>query len=557
MRALTRLGGRFAARLGAPLATAATIAVLIATMGYTTAPRGGADVGPAHFLTADRCMACHNSLTTPSGRDASIGFDWRASIMANSSRDPYWQASVRREVLDHPTARAEIQDECSTCHMPMQRFTARAAGGLGLVFDRLPTNQGTDPLDSLSADGVSCTTCHQIQRDRLGEPSSFSGGFVIDTTTPIARRPVFGPYEVDRGHTTVMHSSSSFVPTQSDHIRQSELCATCHTLYTPTLDSAGRRVGTLPEQMPFLEWRHSAYRTEQSCQSCHMPRVVAAGDSVPITAVQGQPRPDVRRHWFPGGNFFMLGMLNRYRTDLAVEALPQELDVAGAQTRELLAQAARVEVRPGPVDAGRLVVDVDVVNLSGHKLPSAYPSRRVWLHVTVRDRSGATVFESGALTPAGRIVGNDNDDDRTKYEPHYREITRPDQVQIFEAIMHDPNGAVTTGLLTAISYAKDNRILPRGFDKATADRDIAVLGDAAGDPGFVGGSSRTRYSIGVARARGPFRVDAELWYQPIAYRWAQNLRLQPAAETNRFVAYYDAMAHGSGIALSRDGITVR
>jgi hypothetical protein len=558
MRALKRLGAPFASRLGAPLATVATMAVLVATMGYGTAPRGGADVGPAHFLTADRCMACHNSLTTPAGRDASIGLDWRASIMANSSRDPYWQASVRREVLDHPTARAEIQDECSTCHMPMERFTARAAGGQGLVFDRLPTKRGTDPLDSLAADGVSCTTCHQIQKERLGDSASFSGGFVIDTTTPVGHRPVFGPYAVDRGHTTVMHSSSGFVPTQSDHIRQSELCATCHTLYTPTLDSAGRRVGTLAEQMPFLEWRHSAYRTERSCQSCHMPLVVAAGDSVPITAVQGPPRPDVRRHWFPGGNFFVLGMLNRYRAALAVEALPQELDAATAQTREVLSQAATVTVKPGPAGAvGRVVADVEVTNLTGHKLPTAYPSRRAWLHVVVRDRSGATVFESGALTPAGRIVGNDNDDDRLRYEPHYREITQPGQVQIYESIMHDPHGAVTTGLLSAIAYVKDNRILPRGFDKATANPDVAVAGDAASDPAFVGGSHRTRYDIDVTRAAGPFRIVAELWYQPIGFRWAQNLRLQPAAETDRFVAYFESMADVSGTVLARDSITVR
>jgi hypothetical protein len=544
-------------RLGAPCAAIATAAVLVATMGYGTAPRGGVAVGPAHFLTADRCMACHNGLTTPSGRDASIGLDWRASMMANSSRDPYWQASVRREVLDHPTARAEIQDECSTCHMPMQRFTARAAGGQGLVFDRLPTTRGTDPLDSLAADGVSCTTCHQIQNERLGDSSSFNGGFVIDTTTPVGRRPVFGPYVVDRGHATVMHSSSSFVPTQGDHIRQSELCATCHTLYTPTLDSTGRRVGTLPEQMPFLEWRHSAYRTERSCQSCHMPLVVANGDGVPITAVQGQPRPEVRRHWFPGGNFFVLGMLNRYRAELAVEALPQELDAVTVQTREILTQAATVTVTPAPAAAGRVVADVEVTNLTGHKLPTAFPSRRAWLHVVVRDRSGATVFESGALTPAGRIVGNDNDDDRTRYEPHYREITRPDQVEIYESIMKDVHGAVTTGLLYGLAYVKDNRILPRGFDKRTADRDIAVAGDAAGDPAFAGGSHRTRYTIDVARAEGPFRIVAELWYQPIGFRWAQNLRLQPAAETDRFVSYFESMAEVSGTVLARDSVTVR
>ncbi|HEY2066364.1 MAG TPA: hypothetical protein VGG84_10435 [Gemmatimonadaceae bacterium] len=544
-------------RLGPPVAAVATMAVLVAAVGYGTAPRSGADVGPAHFLTADRCVSCHSSLTAPSGQDASIGFDWRASIMANSSRDPYWQASVRREVLDHPRSSAEIQDVCSTCHMPMQRFTQHVAGGQGEVFARFPTNHGSDPLDSLSADGVSCTMCHQIAKDRFGDPSSFNGGFSVDTVTSVGRRPIYGPYDVDRGHTTVMHSSTGFVPTQSEHVRQSELCATCHTLYTKTLDSAGNQIGTLPEQMPFQEWRHSAYRARQSCQSCHMPLVVAAGDSVPITAVQGQPRPDVRRHWFPGGNFFMLGMLNRYRAELAVEALPQELDAAAAQTRQLLAQAATVAVSPGPAAPGRVVVDVDVTNLGGHKLPSAYPSRRAWLHVAVRDGSGATVFESGALTPAGRIVGNDNDDDRTKYEPHYREITRPDQVQIYESILEDVHGVVTTGLLSGVAYIKDNRILPRGFDKTTAEPDIAVLGDAARDPAFVGGSHRTRYSIDVARARGPFRISAELWYQPIGYRWAQNLRLQPAAETNRFVAYFESMSQVSAVTLARDSVTVR
>jgi hypothetical protein len=544
-------------RLGPPVAAVATMAVLVAAVGYGTAPRSGADVGPAHFLTADRCVSCHSSLTAPSGQDASIGFDWRASIMANSSRDPYWQASVRREVLDHPRSSAEIQDVCSTCHLPMQRCTQHVAGGQGEVFARFPTNHGSDPLDSLSADGVSCTMCHQIAKDRLGDPSSFNGGFSVDTVTSVGRRPIYGPYDVDRGHTTVMHSSTGFVPTQSEHVRQSELCATCHTLYTKTLDSAGNQIGTLPEQMPFQEWRHSAYRARQSCQSCHMPLVVAAGDSVPITAVQGQPRPDVRRHWFPGGNFFMLGMLNRYRAELAVEALPQELDAAAAQTRQLLAQAATVAVSPGPAAPGRVVVDVDVTNLGGHKLPSAYPSRRAWLHVAVRDGSGATVFESGALTPAGRIVGNDNDDDRTRYEPHYREITRPDQVQIYESILEDVHGVVTTGLLSGVAYIKDNRILPRGFDKTTAEPDIAVLGDAARDPAFVGGSHRTRYSIDVARARGPFRISAELWYQPIGYRWAQNLRLQPAAETNRFVAYFESMSQVSAVTLARDSVTVR
>jgi hypothetical protein len=283
----------------------------------------------------------------------------------------------------------------------------------------------------------------------------------------------------------------------------------------------------------------------------------AAGDSLPITSINGPARPELRRHWFPGGNFFLLGILNRYRAELSVEAQPLDLDEAERRTREILEQAAQVRITPAPSDGGHLAVDVGVTNLTGHKLPTAYPSRRAWLHVVVRDNGGRVVFESGALLPSGRIVGNDNDDDRLKYEPHYREITRADQVQIYETIMTDVYGHVTTGLLFGRRYAKDNRILPRGFDKATADSDVAVVGDAATDPEFASGVARTRYSVDVSRAHGPYRVDAELWYQPIGFRWAQNLRLRPSAEGMRFLRYFDAMANVSAMVLARDSLTLR
>src|SRR5215210_1001371 len=52
----------------------------------------------AHFQTSDRCVACHNGITTRSGEDISIGVNWRTSMMANAGRDPYWMAGVRREM---------------------------------------------------------------------------------------------------------------------------------------------------------------------------------------------------------------------------------------------------------------------------------------------------------------------------------------------------------------------------------------------------------------------------------------------------------------------------
>ena len=529
--------------------------------GNGAAPNAAAPTGiaPQLFVTSDRCMACHNGLTTPSGEDISIGSDWRSSMMANSARDPYWQAAVRREVLDHPTAAGAIQHECAACHMPMARYEAKVGGAQGEVFAHLPIAQAATPQALLAADGASCSMCHQIQSEGLGEEESFTAGFVVDTERPLDRRALFGPFEVDAGRTTIMRSASGFEPLKAPHIQSSELCATCHTLYTHALGPDGEVIGELPEQVPYLEWRHSAYRHDEqrprSCQSCHMPVVE---EETPVTAVLGQPRAAVSRHVFRGGNFFMPRILNRYRGELGVAALPQELDTTSRRTREHLSTAAaRVTVERVAVSGGRLVAEVVLDNLAGHKLPTAYPSRRVWVHFTVRDGEGAPVFESGAFGPDGSIAGNDNDTDPGRYEPHYGEITSPEQVQIYEGILAGPDGEVTTGLITAVDYLKDNRLLPDGFDKTTAEEDIAVRGAAAGDGDFRDGGDRVRYVVEVGDAEGPFEVEAELWYQPIAYRWAQNLRRQPAVETDRFVGYYEEMAEGSAVVLARAGVTVR
>jgi hypothetical protein len=553
--ALTSNAARLAAFAFAPVAAA------IMTLGGAVI-QGADQTRPPHlFKTADDCMACHNSLRAPSGEDVSIGVSWRGSMMANSARDPYWQAAVRRETLDHPTAAAAIQDECSKCHMPMARTEATARGREGEVFAHLPAGKGATRDDQLAQDGVSCTICHQITEEKLGTPASFTGGYVVSLARPLGKssraadaRPIFGPFEVDKGSTTIMHSATEFRQAEASHIRQSELCATCHTLFTKALGPRGEPVGEIPEQVPYLEWRHSAYpRERRDCQSCHMPAVEA---EMPISSVFGQPRTGLARHLFIGGNAFMLRMLHRYRGELAVASLPGELDEAVRQT-ELNLQTASAAVTVERVDASgtRLKVDVGVRNLTGHKLPTGYPSRRAWLHVTIRDRAGRPVFESGAVTPTGSIEGNDNDIDPAKFEPHYAEVREPDQVQIYESVMGDPAGVPTTGLLTGVRYLKDNRIVPRGFDKASAARDVAVVGGAAQDADFADGTDRVRYSVDVAGTEGPWQVDVELRFQSIGFRWADNLRKYDAPEPRRFVTYYDAMSAASSEILARASAT--
>ncbi len=500
------------------------------------------------FHTSDRCLACHNGVTSPEGEDISIGFDWRASIMANSSRDPYWQGSVRRETLDHPQSRPLIEDECSICHMPITRYEAKLQGEKGQIFSHLPFD--ADKKQSAeAADGVSCSVCHQIGKQKLGTAASFNGGFVVNPPESKNDHPEYGPYQVDPGRTRIMDTSTGgFKPTEAAHIQESDLCGSCHTLYTTALGPDGKELGVFAEQMPYLEWRHSNYRGNYSCQSCHMP--VVKGNAA-IVSVLPQPRPEVHQHVFVGGNFLMERMLNLYRTELDTAALPTELTSAAERTAGFLqSQAARVTVRSVDVCAGKLQADVFVENLTGHKLPTAYPSRRAWLHVVISDHNGRKVFESGALNPDGSIVGNDNDADPSKYEPFYREINSSDQVQIYEPILGDYEGHVTTGLLSTVRYLKDSRLLPSGFDKRTADKDIAVVGEAAEDPNFTDAGDLVRYSVALGDAEGPFHVQAELWYQPIGFRWAHNLEPYKAMEPQRFVRYYESMSKTTALMLA-------
>lgn len=530
--------------------------LLAVSLRAQTPPGGSTKAGPsprhtaALFSHSDDCVACHNALTTPSGEDVSIGTAWRSTIMANSARDPYFHASVRRETMDHPTRAAEIQDECAACHVPIAHRAAHASGRRAVVLQALGGSGGAAAeRDRLASDGVSCTVCHQIAPDGLGTPASFNGGFVVRPPRADGVRDLFGPFAVDAGRHTIMRSATGFEQVEAPHVRQSELCATCHTLVTQAFDRDGRVIGSLPEQMNYQEWRHSAFDDEgRSCQSCHMPR--AAGP-MRVSSVLGEERDGLSRHAFVGGNAFMLRLLNRFRDELGVEAPAEALEATARLTEQQLRhETATVEVTAPERSDDGVVFDVVVRNLTGHKFPTGYPSRRAWLHVTVTDDRAEVLFESGAVAPDGSIIGGDSDADPQAFEPHYDLIDRPEQVQIYESVMGDAASRPTTGLLSAVKYLKDNRLLPRGFEKGTAPAEIAVVGDAAADASFAGGSDRLRYRVRIPTGRRLGRIAVEMRYQPIAYRWAHNLGSYPAPEPARFVKYFDRLSGAASVVVA-------
>ena len=509
------------------------------------------------FRSSDRCIACHVGMKTSTGEDYSIGFDWRASVMANSSRDPYWQGSIRREAMDHPESKRHIENECSFCHMAAIRLADRDAGHDTDVFARFPfetVNGKSSQVRRLAQDGVTCSVCHQIEKEGLGTDATFNGNVVVSKAVREDERPEYGPFDPDHGHQTIMHSSTAgYLPVLSDHMRDSALCASCHTLYTDPIVADGRKLPRFPEQMPYKEWLHSNFNGKQTCQQCHMPEVK---EPTPVTALYGPMRSGARRHVFLGANFVLEGIMKDHREDLAVAALPEELETERVRTKEFLqAQSAKVIIERVDMSTDKVEIEVLAQNLSGHKLPTAFPSRRAWLHVLITDENSGVVFESGKLRPDGSIMGNINDEDPTKFEPHYRQITKADEVEIYEPILLDEQGRVTTGITSAARYGKDNRLLPAGFDKGTADGDIKVVGDAVDDPGFTDQGSRVRYVVPTAKAMGKVTIVVELCYQPIGYRWAHNLASYRASEPERMVKYFEEAASDSAIVLARAEIT--
>jgi mono/diheme cytochrome c family protein len=499
------------------------------------------------FSASGACAGCHTGMQDEGGNDVSTDRLWRSTVMANSARDPYWQASVRAEVSLRPEMRQEIESTCARCHMPMAHETALAEGEEPAVLDEGFLRED-NPLHTLAMDGVSCALCHQIREEGLGLPASFNGGFVIDRETPVGGRLTFGPFTIEETQSALMQGASGYIPLQGLHLSQSEMCASCHTLYTPILNVEGEAVGEFPEQVPYLEWFYSSYRNSATCQDCHMPE---ADGGVRISATSTNLRSPVSRHSTVGGNVFLLEMLKAFGEELGVTASTEQFDETIAATRALLQeQTATVAVEEIRLVGDYLSAEVVIENNVGHKFPTSFPSRRAWLHITVEDAGGNLIFESGGVNPDGSIVENDNDLDPSTFEPHYQAIVQPEQVQIYEAILKDTEEDVTTSVLSAAGFFKDNRLLPWGFEKSAPYEDIQVRGEAMEDADFDAGGDRVGLALRLPSAQAPLTLEVELLYQPVGYRWAENLRGAEGEEVERFLEMYDSLSNAPVVVAS-------
>ncbi|MBK8499071.1 MAG: hypothetical protein IPL52_09690 [Flavobacteriales bacterium] len=177
--------------------------------------------------------------------------------------------------------------------------------------------------------------------------------------------------------------------------------------------------------------------------------------------------------------------------------------------------------------ADTIYYDLRLENRAGHRFPSGYPSRRAFVEFVVLSAAGDTVFKSGRLDGDYEVEAHD-----AGYEPHYDVITAGDQVQIYELVMGDVNGDVTTVLERAKDPLKDNRLVPVGFTTAHPSYDTTlVAGVPASDIDFNrntlgeegSGSDIVHYHVPITGMSDGLRAYARIYYQPLPPGWNAEL----------------------------------
>jgi len=485
------------------------------------------------FAGSGLCEVCHASdgtVLTVNGQDVSMVTYWRSTMMGNASKDPFWRAVVAEEVHRFPTLQQTIETTCTKCHAPMGYKEAIFNGQTNYSMAEMKA-------DPIANDGVSCAVCHQIKPDNFGMVTSYSGHYQIDPDSII-----YGPYPDPE--LNAMTEMAAFLPVYSTHMNQSELCATCHTLFTPYLDNQGQIAGDFPEQTPYIEWKNSIYPAQNTqCQDCHMPMITDSVDIAWIPQSHQVYRTPFWKHSFVGGNVYMLNLLKDNISTLGLTASSENFDSTIARAKENLTEKAIDLFITTTYENDSLNVFVKIENKTGHKIPSGIPFRRMWIHLKVTDPSNNIVYESGKWDTQGEISGLNSD-----YEQHYDLITNENQIQIYEGVMADVDNAVTYTLLRASSYIKDNRIPPKGFSTTHPSYDTtAIFGGAVFDPNFNKentaegtGSDIVNYRI-PATNETTYKVFAEVCFQTIKPRVVEQFASISEPDITQFVGMYNAL----------------
>jgi len=437
---------------------------------------------------------------------------------------------------------------CLRCHSPGGWLEGRST----------PTDGSS--LNATDRQGVQCHACHKMM-DPLSTNSedleymatlsnvpamNGNGMFVVDSED--IRR---GPYDnVQSNHETVY----------SEFHTNSKMCATCHDVSNPVytkqpdgtylpnpLDLEAPSFDTydmFPVERTYSEWKMSAYNTPTgipsdvfggnltnviSCQDCHMKEVTGKGSNKNFSPV----RSDLGQHDLTGGNTFVpLLVKDLYSNDSDVDL--DAIDAGILRARYMLQNAATISLNADVADGG-FEVQVEIINETGHKLPSGYPEgRRMWINLVAYDNNDNVLYESGNYN----TVTAELDEAGTKI---YEAILgmSPEVAAIANA---NGTGSYTAG--ESFHFAlnnvvmKDNRIPPRGFTNANFEAiQAAPVGYSYEDGAF---SDVTLYTV----PENTYRVEVKLYYQTVSKEYIEFLKDHNVTDTKGQELYDLWETHG-------------
>lgn len=556
--------------------------------------------GPQGFITSSQCLGCHSASTENMAflfedkvqppLNFSPYTEWRASMMGLAGRDPIFHAQLESEKAMRPTQTGFFDNTCYRCHGVMGQRQVELDKHQPFQHSMVYTlpDDADAKYGALARDGISCAVCHRIAKEELGKTTTFTGQFKLDPANVVN-----GPY--DQVVTVPMKNVAGITPRLGDQIKTSALCGSCHTVILPVLDQQGRAVldkngkpKEFHEQTTYPEWVNSVYQNERepvdrasmrTCQNCHMPakfldrplvfRIANIEDvdypytdyRAPDKDITVRVRDQYSRHTLLGINQFGLMMFAQFPDILGIrtadymygEAVPGLLTAQSSGYDLARRETATVTVNELTRTSDAIEAKVEVRNLAGHDLPSGVAFRRAFITFEAIDGSGKVVWASGRTNSVGAIVKGTSEeilpteffyDSATRkqvLQPHHETISDESQVQIYEEIIADPQGKITTSFVGLDKVLKSNRLLPKGW---RADGPFAEYtrphGDAEHDPEYINNSGATgadkiTYRIPLSdRTRSIASVRVTLNYQAIPpYYLKDRFTIGKGAETQR------------------------
>lgn len=344
---------------------------------------GNEFIQPGAFPKAEYCGHCHEEAY----------HQWRQALHSNSFRTPFYRTSVNILIR---TEGIEFSRHCDSCHNP-----------IAVLSGALTQNSQVDR--SFDQDGLTCTTCHSIQRL---QSTSGNGGYVMGVPAVMVdekgnRIPGEAPFGDILQHPE-RHSQAVMQP----FYRTPEFCAACHKANLPHAlnDYKFIRAFTV-----YDEWQNSKfskrnpltfYQTDfTTCQNCHMHR--AAADLPDYGSKNGM----FASHRWTAGNTavpFYYGFDEQLQKTIEFLKRGTFLNVdvfalkkTGDDT--MIAPLGSVPFQLAAKDVVQAYIVVQNKNIGHSLIPEVRDLYEAWVEFVVKDADGKDIYHSGFLKPDGML----------------------------------------------------------------------------------------------------------------------------------------------------------